>query len=268
MKYKYGVFLTLNKLIIVVSLFLLFHTASVLHAQSSSNFSISPPPIPWFEYEKGQNDIRISTAMFSIDSDENPYLEMTGIVGGLMYREAFSDIFALTIGASFFISGGDIAENSSVEMYGGAYQFGPELQIINTENLGLILFGSLYGNGLKMSGTTPTASIDVSIKSGICFQAGMQFSIKLGDFALSPFYLYQKTGSGEGSGQIKMKVGGTNTTSRIPSYVIKTYGFDIVYVPGNITLSSMLQLNPDSENTTNMYLLSISYDVRWGVDKN
>jgi hypothetical protein len=248
--------------VMVLYIVMSFVSLSEVNAQeSSSNFSISPPPIPWFEFQSNQQDLRVGATGFYIQGKDNSDLKIYGGGGNFIWRGGLSDYFALDVGGAIMYARGDVAADTPVTMY----MFNPtanmEIQLFNTQWVCMILFGGGNFSWMRMSMDTPMGSMSV-VNGIIGPQAGLQISLKLGPFSLSPFFMYQGF-----VGSASYSMGDYYGNSHIDYYSTYSYGFDIVYVPWNITLSSLLQMKPNSSDDMNMYIFTISYDVRWGIDE-
>lgn len=81
-----------------------FAAAQTLSAATQANFSVSAPPLPWFEFEKGQWDLRVAgnyTSVSGKESGTNKEVSVTG--GGVSFvgRYAFNDYLAADFGYYF-----------------------------------------------------------------------------------------------------------------------------------------------------------------------
>jgi hypothetical protein len=260
-----------RKMSLLVPLVLFFSIIRIdLYAQQSSqsNFSISAPPLPWFEFQEGQSDASGTVNYFSLKGTD---IAVTGAGGGLLCRYAFSNLIAGDLGLSVFGMNGKVSGLTMVtsEL---SVPFDLEFQVVNTQNLVFLLFGGFYLSAINSSlnGTIGTLKITGSTSGNMYGpQAGAQLSLKISDLAFCPFIMIQ---SMQGSMISSITVPGQTTIStktKIPSYTITSYGFDLKYVPWNITLSSLLQLSPSAGQNQGykMYLFGLTYRWGWGGKK-
>jgi hypothetical protein len=123
---------------------------SILFAQQT-NFQFSPPPIPWFEFEEGQKDLKISGTLLHLAGEVEDTIPILPIMGGdvsvygwrgerVLPVRVIRPHFAIDIGGTVIGAGGDVEaplpcawdDNHSVDL---------EFQPIRTDNIALILFG-------------------------------------------------------------------------------------------------------------------------------
>lgn len=215
-------------------------------AFSLDNLSLSPLPIPWFEFQEGQMDLGVGgTFLYATGTDIDVY----GGGGSFIGRYAFTNLLAMDIGMSIFGGGGD-AGDLGVGLFLMQAPVDLELQLVRTNSMALILFGGV----MTSFGTLTIGDVPATL-SQYGFQFGAQVSFKTSDFTFSPFFMIQS-------------LGGTATVEGVSysldTVTVKTFGIDIVYVPWNITLSSMLQMMPAADTDVNIFTIGICYDFQWG----
>lgn len=186
-------------------------------------------------------------------------MNISGAIGQFIYRGAFTNFFAIDIGAILGLGGGDINPETSMFMFSYVPTMNIELQLFKTSNFCMILFGGGSLNIQRIGMYTSDTTMDMAMFM-YGPQFGAQFSLKLGVITLTPFFMRQVF-----NGSMTMTMDGYSTSQEIPSFAMNTFGLDLVLVPLNITLSSMMQLKPSSESSVNVFMFSISYDVRWGI---
>lgn len=168
-----------------------------LYAQRP-NYSISSPPIPWFEFKEGQNDMRISATALYITGKAEELEGDTKIYGGGaggIYRNAFKDILAFDIGLTLVGASEQVADDVDMSMWLGTIPLDLEFLLVNNERIaiiGFIGFSFTYNSisiDSKVPGSEFTLDMTTSMKGP---QGDVQVSFKLGDFTLSPFLILTK----------------------------------------------------------------------------
>ena len=226
-----------------------------LWAQSQSNLMISPPPVPWFEFVKGQKDLRLGGTYVSITGDEsssgaNDEIDFTGVGLGLMGRYAFNDYLALDMGFNYIYVGGEVGK-TSVDVWLWSIPADLELQLVNKDRVGIILFGGVNKTWsvVDVEGTSATVNLFGP-------QGGLEVAFKFTDFVVTPFFMIQKM-----SGTVEVN----SKSYTISSFTTKAYGLDVVYKPWNLTLSGIFQQAATQSNQDyDTVLISLNYDFRWG----
>jgi hypothetical protein len=261
--------MTYSRAVTIVAFFFL-SLPYMLYAQQS-NFMISPPPIPWFEFKEGQKDLRLNATTLYLTGENSGSIEGdTDVYGGGaggVYRYAFKDIFAFDLGLTVFGTIGDIGEDANMTMWLASLPLDLEIQFINNEYITVIGFiGFCFSrNYIEIDSDIPgyegTVDMTTTMRGP---QGGVQVSFKLGNFILSPFLMLTKQSGdvdidydieGEGSGSLSLSVS---------SSTMKYYGFEVVYVPLGLSLNSFIQLASESgdNNGYKTYVLSIGYSPK------
>lgn len=237
-----------------------------LHAATQSNFMVSPPPLPWFEFEKGQWDLRVGgnyTSVTGKDSGSGKDISIKG--GGVNFvgRYAFSDLLAIDMGYYFFYIGGGIPNVLDMAMYMNSWNPNLEMQLLKNNSVSwIIFFGGMFSY-------TPVDVTDRSTAAAAKYgasiylngpQFGTQLSVKAGSFALSPFVLLQSLSG-------TFSVTSPAYSASVPAFTMTSFGVDVTYIPWNITLSSVInQATAATQNNGfNTFYIALSYDFRWGV---
>ncbi len=231
-----------------------------------TNFQITSPPIPWYEFSKGQKDLKVNgTFLYLTGEIEDPNaggdVEVYG--GGLsgFYRYAFKDQFAFDIGGLVLGAGGDVGSRASMSMAIFSVPFDIEFQPVKTDRFAVILFGGfnftwLYLGVVIDDGTT--VDLWSSMRGP---QGGLQVAVKTSDFVFTPFFMVTSL-SGDAEIDITNSSGKTmSVTSGIPASTSLFYGIDLVYVPWDITLSSIIQqaMSSGDNQGYKTYVVMLSY---------
>ncbi len=248
----------------ISALFFIILISAISASASQSNFMISPSPIPWYEFQQGQADIRLGGSYVSVTGETDPATGDKPSIegGGLSFagRYAFNNNIAVDFLYNFVGAGGSLSSNIDLEVYLWLWNPNIEFQLVNNEKFKFIVFlgpiWSLASVTLYDYSTYPTNTLGVTAyMDGIQF--GFQASMILKPFVVAPFFLYQKmSGSADVNG----------ISVDIPSVTMKSYGIDLIYLPWNLTLSSIMQQVATSGNNGGYktFYVSLSYDFRWG----
>jgi len=246
---------------------------SILFAQQT-NFPCSPPPIPWFEFEEGQKDLKISGTLLHLageveDNDPNPP-DMGGDVsvygGGVsaFFRYAFRPHFAIDIGGTVIGAGGDVGSAATMRMGMITIPVDLEFQPIRTDNIALILFGGFNLSWLFLGIDIDTGGYSAEVDLSTAMrgpQGGAQIAFKFPEWVISPFIMFSKL-SGDVDFDIKDNTGTDISGSwSVTAATAMFYGIDIVYIPLDLTLSSIIQQVSSSGNNQGYrtYVLTVSY---------
>lgn len=260
----------MKKTIILISLIIfVFNPQKVISIQTS--YQISPPPIPWYEFSKGQEDLKISATALSItgkvDSPEDPEaggdVSVYGGAGGAFYRYAFMDKFAIDAGGTASWSGGDVGNSATMNMGMLYIPVGLEYMAMKTENAAIIIFGGMnfswLGLGININTGTDSGTVEM-VTSTRGPQCGIQAALKFTDFVFTPFLMATRL---SGAATINYEGDGDSgqTSTGIPAATSMTYGLDIVYVPIDLTLSFIIQqgLSNDDNNGLQTHIFTLSY---------
>jgi hypothetical protein len=241
------------------------------------NFMISPPPIPWFEFQEGQYDMRVGATYFNMSGDveydgEEQSLKINGGAGSMIARYAFHDQWAIDGGFSF-IGGGGSAGPADIGLAGFSIPVDLEFQPVKTEKVCLLLFGGLtYSFVWTGIWYTDSGGTDYEIQAyanQFGPQLGAQLSFKAESIAVAPFFLWQRL---SGSASADFYQDGSLVSSgsaSLPATTMVFYGLDIVFVPVNLTLSTVLQqIMASGENKgIRTIIISLSYDFQWGIEE-
>ena len=242
---------------------------SILSA-AQPNFQISPPPIPWYEFVKDSKDMQVGATLLYLtgDIDDPEYPEMGGSVdvygGGASasYRYAFRKEFAIDVGGSAFYASGNVGKSADMNLGMLAIPVDLEFQPFSNDACTPIIFGGFsfswmtLGIDINSGKTNLTADISNNMRGP---QGGFQIAFKKSNFIFTPFFMMTSL-----SGEMKIKLSGAETGTYTMSVSAPTayfYGIDIVYIPWNITLSSLIQMassNSDKQGFQT-YVFTVKY---------
>ena len=239
-----------------------------------THLQFSPPPLPWFEFEEGQKDLKISGTLLHLageveDNDPNPP-DMGGDVsvygGGVsaFFRYAFRPHFAIDIGGTVIGAGGDVGSAATMRMGMITIPVDLEFQPIRTDNIALILFGGFNLSWLFLGIDIDTGGYSAEVDLSTAMrgpQGGAQIAFKFPEWVISPFIMFSKL-SGDVDFDIKDNTGTDISGSwSVTAATAMFYGIDIVYIPLDLTLSSIIQQVSSSGNNQGYrtYVLTVSY---------
>ncbi|HPP49681.1 MAG TPA: hypothetical protein PLO73_06885 [Spirochaetota bacterium] len=257
----------MKRVLCFASLVLLIFISIPVVAQQN-NFMISPPPIPWFEFKEGQKDLRVTATGMYITGDSTPPLtgdvKVWGAGAGGIYRYAFKDILAFDVGLMLVGATGDVGNEVDMSMWLASLPLDLEILLVNNDQISLIGFigfgfsRNYIGIDSNLPGYEGTVDITTTMKGP---QGGLQISFKLQDFTISPFVMITRQSGNvdmdydiesEGSGSISVTA---------PTITSRYFGFDIVYVPLGLSLSSLMQQVSESGDNAGYktYVINIGY---------
>ncbi len=251
-------------LLFVVSTLVLPFSARA--GQDTLSFVIAPPPVGYPVFEKGFTDQTVGGNFIYVNSklmDTSFQLFGAMIFGNWQY--CVTNKFALSgnFGASFLF--GDKYELMMIQI---PYQFNLAYQIDLAKDVSLFLLGGAGGD-LGLSSMTidipqfividPTTVTTTTATGRIT--GGLQANIGFGQFIFSPFGLYTYTaGSFWTEQKSTMSYDYPSTAGAIDGYSTTVIGFDLLYKPLGVSLSSMTHFRPDTT------LVSIA--LKWLLSRN
>lgn len=261
----------MNKIILPISFVVLFVFVNKGFAIQTS-YQISPPPIPWYEFQKGQKDLKISaTGMNITGSIDRPAeapeaggdIDVWGGSGGGFYRYAFLDKFAIDAGGTFLYAGGDVGDATTMDMWMIYIPFGLEFMAMRTDKVSIIIFGGMNFSWMNIGMDIDTSAVEGSLDlftSTRGPQVGIQAALKFTDFVFTPFLMATRL---SGSADVDYKGGGESgsISSGIPASTSVLYGIDIIYVPFDLSLSFIVQqgLSNGDNNGLKTHIFTLSY---------
>lgn len=269
------------KRIIIFQVILTFLLASIIISTptiaSQKNFQLSPPPIPWFEFDKGDKDLKVGGTVVYLSSENkegiNGDIDVYGGGVNAFYRYAFRDIFAVDFGGSTVAAYGNVGNDADMSMWILSVPVDLEFQAVRNDRFVLIFFGGFNFTwsyvGVDYDDGTDTAELDIwtNMRGP---QGGVQLSFLLQDFVLTPFLMLQKLSGTASIDYYENDSHVYSDDSSISSPTATLYGIDIVYKPWDITLSSLVQQVSSSGNNEGFttYVFSINYCFHWPADSD
>ncbi|NMB65167.1 MAG: hypothetical protein GYA16_09910, partial [Spirochaetes bacterium] len=183
---------------------------------------------------------------------------------GGIYRYAFKDILAFDVGLMLVGATGDVGNEVDMSMWLASLPLDLEILLVNNDQISLIGFigfgfsRNYIGIDSNLPGYEGTVDITTTMKGP---QGGLQISFKLQDFTISPFVMITRQSGnvdmdydieGQGSGSISVTA---------PTITSRYFGFDIVYVPLGLSLSSLMQQVSESGDNAGYktYVINIGY---------
>lgn len=264
----------MNRLSVLTALTLLIVTVTS-HLYSEENtisFVIAPLPVGYPVFVQGEKNTNAGGDLLYLEMDVME--EKMVILGGTAYgtyQSCLSDEFATQI--SF---GGSLLVGNTYDLLIGQLplQIGGILQPLKTNRLALFVFTGAGGSiGVStMTVTVPQwvpltttfindeTSVDTTMVNGQV-NGGIQLNILAGNLIISPFGIWTYSGGTYSTTQTSsMSYNYPSTSGSIENYSSWVFGFDILYVPRNIALSSQLR------TADNYTMFSVS--LKWLLDKS
>ena len=232
----------ISNLVASIVLLLVFVTSA--HA-AQSNLQITPPPIASPEFEAGKVDAKAGLTYINMSGSG---ISLNGYGANIVRRRAFTDALAWDMQGGLFILKGSLGSND-MSFWTIPLSLNVEYQPLKTPSSSLILFAGpnfSYGNMKIKDGVlyapfpllAAPSKWDLNMSITMYgWQGGGQYSAQLGDFKVSPFAMIQ---SQQGTVAISYGALSQGSTS-IPAFTTTSYGLDLLYLPWNVTLSSVLQ---------------------------
>lgn len=259
----------MNRLSAFIVATLLFVTVpfSLYSEETTVSFVITQPPVGYPLFVRGEKTLQTGGDLLYLNMDVMD--EKMMIFGGTAfgdYQSCLSDRVAVK--ASF---GGSLLFGNKYNLMIGRLplQISGIVQPIKTNHLSIFLFAAAGGDiGLTdMTITVPQwvpmtstfidddTSIITTTVNGL-INGGAQINIITRDFIISPFGSWTYTGGTYSTTQTSsMSYEYPSTSGSIENYSSLVFGFDILYVPKNIALSSQLR-------TTDSYTM-VSVALKW-----
>ncbi len=247
----------------------LFFFFPVISEETNLGFVIAPPPVGYPQIERGQSltQLGVNIVYVGVEVLETNLMIMGGTVFGNK-QFSFSDHLALNGSAGLALLAG-----SEYNLVGIQTPFNLNLIVapLKTEPFSLYVFGGL-GATIGITAMTVTISQwvpytssfvddDTSLRTTTLngsANAGAQANIKAGALIISPFAWYSLSGGMFNTVMTSsMSYEYPSTEGDIDPLGNLIAGFDILYQPLNISLSSMIRKNRDYT------LISVGY--KWQV---
>ena len=228
--------------------------------ENTVNFVVAPPPVgyPIFQQGKGTFQTGVNALYANIKAEGNS-MQLYGASALGDYQYAFADNFAInsTIDLTLMLGSKNDLIFAQLPLHLTAIY-----EPIKTKALSLFLFG---GGGADLGLSTMTISIPVtqytnddttytSVITMGSLTGGAQVNFTAGDFIISPFGIYTyTTGSYSYSQTSTMSFSYPSGSGNIGGYSTTIFGFDLLYTPLDVSLSSMVQ------NTGEYTLVSLTF---------
>lgn len=258
----------MKRKIIPLVFFLLICSSSIKSYAQQANFQVSPPPVPWYEFNQGQMDIKAGATLLYMDGevDDPDYGGDVAVYGAgvnVFYRYAFRSKFAIDVGGLIVGADGKVGDPTTMQMMLSSIPVDLEFQPVKNDKVSLILFAGFNFSWcyIYIDSDTGTDWAKVDIWTSMYGpQGGIQAALKVGDFVFTPFFMVARL-SGDASLSADSSDGSFSGSAGVPTTTSYFYGIDIIYKPWNITLSSIIQqaLSSGSNNGYKTYVLTISY---------
>lgn len=266
----------MKKLCFLFTILLLSSAAINTYAQQT-NFQVSVPPIPWYEFSKGDKDLKVNaTFLYLTGKIDDPNIggDVTVFGGGVsgFYRYAFKDNLALDIGGQYLQAGGDIGNSATMDLTLFSLPLDFEFQLVKSNDYSVLLFAGYSFTWLNIGADfddgTDNASADIS-SSMRGPQGGIQAALKYPEFVFTPFFMVTRI-SGDAALDLDYNGSKMSLTSGIPATTSFYYGIDIIYLPWETTLSSVIQQAMSSGDNQGFrtYILTVSYHFQPGAGDN
>lgn len=257
-------------------LVIIFNAWCINLYSAQTNFQVSVPPVPWYEFCSGQHDLKLNATYIYLSGKlKDPYvngnLDVRGGGGGGFYRYAFNEFVGFDTGGTLIKADGDIGGNSSMDMEIRSLPADIEFQPVKNDIVSIIMFAGYsftwFDLGIDIQSGTSRFSMDtVSSMKGP--QAGIQAGFKSSGFVIMPFFMVMSL---SGDADVDMKYNGFTmpVSSGISSLTSFYCGIDMVYTPWNITLSSIVQqaLASGSDEAYRTYVFTVCYHFGTACEK-
>lgn len=251
---------------VFVLCFLLVSTLLFAQSQNTqTNFTISPPPLGYPEYPEESavsNTLNFTGAYISADQ-----FSMYGMFLGWVPRYG-GDWGAIECMLGMFVMNGELDTGygkESLNFVGMDIAPALELPIVNDESFKFIMFGGFDLMITTTSFTTPdpysSGTMTWTLTTGMYGPLlGFQLHIGFADtFMFSPFIMVKSL---QGSTDVTTNPAyvGMQYSYDIPSTTYITYGFDIVEATSGVTLSGLINMAGQTNDTKgyNSYIFGVS----------
>ncbi len=246
-----------KKITTVILLMLAFQ----LYVYAGNDVMVGPPPVPWFEFVEKQFDLRLNAAYASISDDEG--LDVNGGQIGIYGRYGLSNVAGWDFGFSYTGGGGSAGSSTDVGVHNWTFSTNIEIQpVVGKKNFNMILFAGL---SVPLTLTTLWTGSTTNETFAVMYgpQFGLQISLGLGSVEFNPFAKIQVV-TGSYSTTIWTDTDTTYIDGDVETFTIPIIGFDLIFKPLDLTLSSLLQLS-QSEEKYQTLLFSVSYTFHWDM---
>ncbi len=260
----------LRNIAFVISL-MLFVVSGWCQNSDNVTFTISPPPAGYPIFTPGSRDFSIGVNYTSIsipysyvkyDIENNVPVEKIihkdlKIKGGVVTGSYKVDYerFSVNHAGGLAVLSGNLNNMLIMSLI---YRINGLAQVINNDWLSIFLFGnagidfSLNDSKINIPQYLPLSDpindeVTVSVSSLISsFSGGLQMNLNAGNFIISPYGIYSySAGNYNSSTKSSMSFDYPSSEGQIQGFGSIVFGFDILYKPAGIALSSMVQSSKD-----------------------
>ncbi len=234
---------------------------------TGQNIFFTAPSLPWIEcYENGHSTMSISGAYVMNTGGGNSQKGGMASFDGLF---GFNEYVGLDMGFGMLGMGGKVNPYITNGMFMSmALNLNLVLQLFRVDHFSFFLFG---GGNVDMDMTDVTGLINGSkIKhmsnSGMFLagaQAGVQASLKIFGFALTPYFMIDRHTKTPDLESDDSKYKGYKIRFADPSMNMY-YGGRISYIPANLTLSFIIRHVPKSSSIAgyDTYFCTVTYNIQ------
>lgn len=245
-----GSLYTLILMIVVLSRELSAQTDDV-----SVSFTIAPPPVSYPEMKAGEQVMKLGGAFLSVDAD---VLKMKGALPSFSVQISPSDVLAINVQTGLGIITGNKYDMFLMQI---PFRLGMQYQMAKMDKLTFFTFGGtgfdLGISSMNIKSSMPGGSIKTSVLGlsfMVPFQGGLQANYDLAGFVISPYATMNVTmGFINSTSTTTGTVSGfpvaetSDDTKSIPTYTNIVFGFDALYKPWGVSLSSFIQNSKDTK---------------------
>ncbi len=228
--------------------------------EGSFQFTIAPPPVGYPVFEPGVTVHSVRGSYLSITStDSSADWRFDGLSFSYTKQKTETADFLYTQSSAAGVLFGDIT-GMSVTSVPLLMNFTPVLRLYARPDLDILGFGSLGANALITVSQWDAVDLKAqSLNLSLIPALGAQANIGLGEFVLSPYGIYSYSFGGyiiEYSGDYYYSASGLESTSgSLDPYGSMVIGFDLLYKPYNVSLSSMFR----KEDNVDIFSISLGY---------
>lgn len=232
-----------------------FFSAGRSEAQQN-NFQFSPPPVPYPEFSAGRRDSALGVSFLSMSGEG---ISMAGLGVNGAVRKSKSEKWARGHSLGGFLMLGDIPGLPNPAILGLNGGLHLEYQFYKDRKKSFVGYAGGKADYSLFFFDFPSVSSDDlspgSLMFGIPF--GVMARFDLGDkWKLLPFV------------GVTHYIGGIQifsdfSTEHIDGFTVPTFGADIVYVPKNISLGTLIQQAASSGSNEKIKTFSVTFTWRW-----
>lgn len=221
----------------------------------SVSFTIAPPPVSYPEMKAGEQVLKLGGAFLSMDAD---VMKMKGALPSFSVQISPSDVLAINVQGGLGIITGNKYDMFIMQI---PFRLGMQYQMAKMDKLTFFTFG---GTGFDMGissmkikspvtgGTIKTSVLGLSFMFPL--QGGFQANYDLAGFVISPYVTTNVTmGFINSTSTTTGTVSGfpiaetSDDTKSIPVFTNIVFGFDALYKPWGVSLSSFIQNSKDTK---------------------